>query len=117
VELNHEESDALLGHLTTFVADERFTVRYKWTKGTIAIWDNRCTQHHVLNDFEGERIIQRVTVMGDTVRGDDPRWKPWTGTRLGATSRFDRQLHHYLRDHGAPEADAINQFDSPDGNT
>ncbi|MDE0887761.1 MAG: hypothetical protein OSB70_19770, partial [Myxococcota bacterium] len=29
---------------------------------------NRCTQHHVLNDFEGERVIQRVTVMTDETR-------------------------------------------------
>ena len=32
------------------------------------MWDNRCTQHFVLNDFEEERIIERVTVMGDEVK-------------------------------------------------
>ena len=50
VELNATESAALLGHLTQWVSNPRFTVRYRWTEGTIAMWDNRCTQHFVLND-------------------------------------------------------------------
>ncbi|MFU8816249.1 MAG: TauD/TfdA dioxygenase family protein [Pseudomonadales bacterium] len=37
VELNASESDALLGHLTRWVSNPRFTVRYRWTEGTIAI--------------------------------------------------------------------------------
>ena len=112
VELSSEESDVLLGHLVKFVAKERFTVRYHWTPGTIAMWDNRCTQHHVLNDFEGERIIQRVTVMGDVVEGDPPRWPRWSGaTRPGATSRLDRQLRRHLAEHeGVPAPE--NQHDS-----
>lgn len=63
--MNATESDAVLAHLTKWVANPCFTVRYRWTEGTIAIWDNRCTPHFVLNGFEGERIIQRVMVMGD----------------------------------------------------
>ena len=67
VELGAEESEVLLRHLTRWVQQPRFTVRYAWTEGTIAFWDNRATQHFVLNDFEGERVIQRVTVQGDRV--------------------------------------------------
>jgi taurine dioxygenase len=99
VELSHEESDALLGYLTRWVTNPRFTVRYRWTEGTVAMWDNRCTQHFVLNDFDEERIIQRVTVMGDVPEAaSPPRWPPYTrGRHAGATSRFDRQLNSYLR--------------------
>ncbi len=99
VELSALESDALLNHLTRWVTNPRFTVRYRWTEGTIAMWDNRCTQHFVLNDFEGERVIRRVTIMGDEVTGvGEPRWKPWIRPgRLSATSRFDRQLFKYLK--------------------
>ncbi len=99
VELSALESEALLNHLTRWVTNPRFTVRYRWTEGTIAMWDNRCTQHFVLNDFEGERIIRRVTIMGDEVTGvGEPRWKPWVRPgRLSATSRFDRQLFKYLK--------------------
>lgn len=99
VELNAGESDTLLRYLTRWVTSPAFTIRYRWTEGTVAIWDNRCTQHFVLNDFEGERIIQRVTVMGDKPEGvSEPRWQPWIRPgRLSATSRHDRQLHRYLK--------------------
>ena len=96
VELSHAESEAVLGLLTAWVHQARFTVRYRWTEGTIAIWDNRCTQHTVLNDFVGERIVQRVTVMGDRPMGDPPRWEPFTRTRPSAQSSHDRQLRRFL---------------------
>ncbi len=98
VEMNATESDAMLSYLTRWVSNPRFTVRYHWTEGTIAIWDNRCTQHFVLNDFEGERIIQRVTIMGDKPCGcESPRWQPFVRPgRLSATSRHDRQLYLFL---------------------
>jgi taurine dioxygenase len=98
VELNAGESATLLAYLTRWVTNPRFTVRYRWTEGTVAVWDNRCTQHFVLNDFEGQRVIQRVTVMGDRPQGSPPRWAPWVRPgRLSATSRHDRQLALYLR--------------------
>ena len=50
VELSHEESDHLLNYLTRWASNTRFTVRYRWNQGTLAMWDNRCTQHFVLND-------------------------------------------------------------------
>lgn len=75
VEMNAGESAALLDYLTRWITSPRFTVRYRWSEGTVAMWDNRCTQHFVLNDFEGERIIQRVTVMGDKPVGvGAPKW-------------------------------------------
>jgi taurine dioxygenase len=98
VEMSHEESNALLGLLTKWVHQERFTVRYRWTEGTIAIWDNRCTQHFVVSDFEGERIIQRVTVMGDTPEGTGaPGWARWKPTRRGAMTRHDMQLIDFAK--------------------
>lgn len=104
VEMSHDESEALLRLLTTWVAQPRFTVRYQWTEGTIAMWDNRCTQHSVLNDFEGERIIQRATVMGDRPEGpQSARWSPWSPPKGGALTRHDRQLRRFLSAGGAPD--------------
>jgi len=102
VEMNSAESDMLLNHLTKWVTQPRFTVRYRWSEGTIAMWDNRCTQHFVLNDFVGERIIQRVTVMGDNVHGTGAEtYQPYVREgRLSATSRHDRQLYLHLKDSG-----------------
>ncbi len=104
VELSHEESELLLPYLTRWVSNPRFTVRYRWTEGTVAIWDNRCTQHFVLGDFDGERIMQRVTVVGDVPEAASPaRWEP-TRYGKGAMRRHDRQLGDFLK--AAPDAPA-----------
>ena len=98
VELSHEESTLLLDYLARWIAQPRFCVRYHWRKGTIAIWDNRCTQHFVVSDFDAQRVIQRVTVMGDTPEAAAaPRWEPYTRQEVvGATSRYDQQLNAAL---------------------
>ncbi|MEN8719549.1 MAG: TauD/TfdA family dioxygenase [Oceanococcaceae bacterium] len=97
VELSDAESDMLLGYLTRWAASHRFTVRYRWKAGTVAIWDNRCTQHYVLDDFEGERVIQRVTVMGDQPRpAEEPRWPPYRAAAKAALWR-DVKVQEFLR--------------------
>ena len=98
VELRHEESEHLLNFLTSWVQKPEFLVRYKWQKNTIAMWDNRATQHYVVNNFEGERIIQRVTVTGDKVEPfgklDYDAWN--ADGKFSAKSRYDFQLMGYL---------------------
>jgi taurine dioxygenase len=97
VEMSDAESTHLLAYLTRWVQSPQFTVRYRWTAGTVGMWDNRCTQHHVLNDFCEERVIQRVTVMGDKVEGAEPRWQPFINQgRDTAMGRHDRQLGRHL---------------------
>ena len=98
VELGHEESEHLLSFLTSWVQKPEFLVRYKWQKNTIAMWDNRATQHYVVNNFEGERVIQRVTVTGDKV---EPfgilAYQAWNADgKFSAKSRYDFQLMSYL---------------------
>ena len=106
VEMSGPESDHFLAFLTNWVQSPRFTMRYHWTAGTIGMWDNRATQHYVLNDFEGERIIQRVTVMGDEPNGPGPRWQPWTeNAPRSAMSRHDRQLGGFLKARSAKAAE------------
>jgi len=95
VELSQPESEVLLSYLTQWVQEERFTVRYRWSEGTVALWDNRCTQHFVINDFVGERVIHRVTVMGDKPVGTSGTWPRWRSGR-GASSRIDRDLDRYF---------------------
>jgi len=98
VELSHEESNMLLDYLVRWIASPRFTVRYRWHKGTIAIWDNRCTQHFVVSDFDQQRVIQRVTVMGDKPEAAAAlRWQPYVRREnVGASSRYDQQLNDAL---------------------
>jgi taurine dioxygenase len=60
------ESRALLGFLTEHLAAPDFTCRFRWRKDSIAMWDNRCTQHRVLADALPEyRRMERVTLIGD----------------------------------------------------
>lgn len=96
VELSDAESAMLLPYLCRWIHEPRFTVRYRWSAGTVAMWDNRTTQHHVLNDFRGVRVIQRVTVMGDEPRAaEPPRW-PAYGSKT-ATFWRDTPMRQQLK--------------------
>lgn len=64
-ELEPEESEHLLAYLYAHSARPEFTVRYHWTAGDLGFWDNRATQHSVVGDFDGPRVIQRITLKGD----------------------------------------------------
>ncbi len=63
------ESDGLLGYVFRHSVNENFTWRLKWAKGTLAIWDNRCTQHFALNDYHG----QRREMVRTSVKGSKPK--------------------------------------------
>lgn len=62
-EVSDLESARLLQFLFGHIVSEEFTVRLRWKKGTVAIWDNRTTQHKPVNDFfPNHRLMHRVTV-------------------------------------------------------
>ncbi len=65
-ELTNHESARLLEFLYQHVVTEEFTVRLAWQPATVAIWDNRSTQHKPVNDFFPQhRLMHRVTIKGD----------------------------------------------------
>jgi len=60
------ESDLLLGFLMQHATQERFTMRWRWQEGDVAIWDERSTLHHALPDhYPQHRKMRRCTVDGD----------------------------------------------------
>lgn len=63
--LTRAESDALLAFLYEHVEQPEYVVRFKWQKNSLAMWDNRCTQHYALVDYRSKRIMHRVTVCGE----------------------------------------------------
>jgi taurine dioxygenase len=58
------EGQALLRLLLDRVNDPGTQVRLRWQPGTVAIWDNRCTQHAAVAGYEGRRLMHRVTLEG-----------------------------------------------------
>ena len=65
--LSLEESTPLLEFLFKHQIKSEFTCRFKWKKGSVAIWDNRCTLHNPINDYHGKRrLMHRITFAGDT---------------------------------------------------
>ncbi len=64
-ELNADESRALLDYLATHCAKPEFQCRFHWQPGSLAIWDNRCTLHQLVNDeLPDKRVMQTVRVEG-----------------------------------------------------
>ena len=64
VDMSRRESDALLAVLTHTVHSPDIQVRLRWRPGTVAMWDNRCTQHYAVGGYDGRRVMQRVTFLG-----------------------------------------------------
>jgi taurine dioxygenase len=45
------------------VKKPQFMCRFGWRTGSIAVWDNRCTQHLPVDDYAGKRReMIRVTI-------------------------------------------------------
>ena len=64
--LGKAESDMLLNMLYTHQQRPEFQMRLRWEPNTLALWDNRCTQHFALWDYwPSERKGHRVTVLGE----------------------------------------------------
>jgi taurine dioxygenase len=82
-ELRRSESTALLEYLCRWSEQPQFQCRYRWHEGDVGIWDNRCTQHYAINDYDERRVIQRVTVLGDTPTGGAPKWAAFAEERAG----------------------------------
>ena len=60
------ESQTLLRFLFRHVGSPEFTCRFRWRQDSVAMWDNRCTQHMVVPDNPtAYRHMQRVTLQGD----------------------------------------------------
>ena len=68
-DMTEEESAPLLQYLFRHQVRPEFTCRFGWRVGSLAFWDNRCTQHNPINDYHGQRrVMHRITLAGDKPR-------------------------------------------------
>lgn len=68
-DMTEAESAPLLDYLFRHQTRPEFTCRFRWQKGSIAFWDNRCGQHNPINDYDGfRRVMHRITLKGDRPR-------------------------------------------------
>ena len=64
--MTEAESGPILEFLYRHQVKAEFTCRFRWEKGSVAFWDNRCTQHNPINDYHGfRRFMHRITLAGD----------------------------------------------------
>ncbi|WP_432082835.1 TauD/TfdA dioxygenase family protein [Streptomyces sp. WAC 04229] len=56
----------LLNYLIGQAAVPEYQVRWRWQKNSVAIWDNRCTQHYAVQDYwPAVRRMERAGIVGD----------------------------------------------------
>ena len=71
--MSARESAAILDFLCDHAEHPDFSCRFRWRVNSIAMWDNRCTQHRVSADYfyaernfpPARRHLHRVTIKGD----------------------------------------------------
>ena len=69
VGMTEDESRPILEFLFQHQTKPEFTCRFSWRAGSLAFWDNRCTQHNPVNDYHGHRrLMHRITLAGDRPR-------------------------------------------------
>jgi taurine dioxygenase len=56
----------LLNYLISQAYVPEYQVRFRFRKNSVAIWDNRCTQHYAVQDFwPATRNLERAGIVGD----------------------------------------------------
>jgi taurine dioxygenase len=65
VGFEEEESRAILQFLYSHAARLEYTCRVRWQPNMVLVWDNRCTYHSAIGDYDALRYIERVTTGGE----------------------------------------------------
>ncbi len=71
VGLDHDGSEELLALLYRQFTRPEYQCRFRWEPGSVAIWDNRSTQHYAASDYAPQhRVMDRVSIAGDRPVGN-----------------------------------------------
>ncbi len=63
--LEPQESRAVLDFLYAHCTRPEFVYRHRWAPRDLVIWDNRCTMHYAVVDYDEDRYLHRTTVIGE----------------------------------------------------
>ena len=67
VGMTRQESQPLLQYLYQHATQHENIYRHKWRVGDVLIWDNRCTMHYAVRDYDDSlpRFLHRTTAAGE----------------------------------------------------
>jgi len=69
VGMDEDDSETLLDHLFAQAEVPEYQFRLRWSPGTVAMWDNRSTQHYASSDYWPQaRVMERAAIIGDRPR-------------------------------------------------
>jgi taurine dioxygenase len=69
--MSDEESQSLLSLLNGHATSPEFVYRHRWSVGDLVMWDNGCTCHVALADFDQTkpRVMHRCSLEGEQKTG------------------------------------------------
>ena len=69
--MSDEESQSLLAMLNAHATSPEFVYRHRWSIGDVVMWDNRCSCHVALGDFDQTkpRVMYRCSLEGEVESG------------------------------------------------
>ena len=69
VGMEAQQSRHILAMLFEHIKLPDFNLRWRWSPGDVAMWDNRVVQHYAVPDYDSPRVMQRIIVAGERPRG------------------------------------------------
>ena len=64
--LNPLEAKMLLDMLLQQMQKPEYNYRHRWQLGDLVIWDQQAVQHYAVGDFEGRRLMHRISALAST---------------------------------------------------
>jgi taurine dioxygenase len=64
--MSADESKPLLDFLRGHLTRPQFVYRHQWLQHDLVLWDNRCTSHIAVYDFDGKQVryMEKTSIRG-----------------------------------------------------